>query len=346
MAKSNAAIVSKALTMYGRRLKQEDWESLLNCKSVPEAAAYLKANTVYGDVLADIQESNIHRGELEDLLRTKLTRDVARLSIYDRNVGKGVGHFLIGMQEIRMVMRNIVRVDAHRPTPAYSAAPLLRDSSRLNIYGLEQATTFAQIMEALKGSAYYKEVEPFYPADGDFKDYTGLENALYTDLYNALYDAVEHHSTPIARQQLHGMLDDYIDLENYSRILRLKSYYHVPDQKIRQCLLPFGSISKKKLLEMATADTTQQVTAIMGTTRVGKRTLRFMEDTADQLKLVVRYKDAHKNLVFSTQSGVVMLSYVYVMDTEMQALIHLIEGIRYKIPPAQIRRLLSPYHFL
>lgn len=345
MPKSNAAIVSKARAMFGKRLTAADWENLLNCSSVSEAAAYLKSNTAYRTVLADIRENDVHRGEVETLLRAKIVRDTARLGHYDMSMGKGVGRFLVGSMEIRILLRNVIRVDAHQPSSERSAAPLLAGYTHVDVRALETAETFDQLVDALEGSAYQKLLLPFRLADGDFNDYTGLETVLYTRLYSDLYDVIDHNSTPTARQELHRLVDDYVDLENYARLIRLKAYYHVSESQLRASLLPFGSIPKQKLDEMIAADTPKQVTAVMEETRVGRRTLHLPYDTPDSLESLVRYRDAHKNIFFSSESSVVMLSYVFLMETELTGLINLVEGLRYGVPKAEIQRLLRPYNF-
>ena len=69
---SSNVILAKARAMYGRCLTAQDFHNLLACHSVSEIASYLKNRTAYAGVLADINESTIHRGHLESLLRRKL----------------------------------------------------------------------------------------------------------------------------------------------------------------------------------------------------------------------------------------------------------------------------------
>ena len=76
---SSNAILSKARAMYGKRLTKENYNDLLNCQTVGEVASYLKSRTVYGKCLAGINESEVHRGQLEVALRQKLFDDYASL---------------------------------------------------------------------------------------------------------------------------------------------------------------------------------------------------------------------------------------------------------------------------
>ena len=67
--RSHNATVAKIRAMYGNRLKQADYDELVNKSSVAEIAEYLKKNTHYGKMLSSIDTVNIHRGFLEDLLK-------------------------------------------------------------------------------------------------------------------------------------------------------------------------------------------------------------------------------------------------------------------------------------
>lgn len=342
---SNTAIVSKARAMYGRRLTQSDWEALLACSSVAEAAAYLKSSTAYGSVLSGINESSIHRGELEDLLHQRLMQETLRLSRYDLGIGEHTANYLLGQIEVDQILHAAIRINSHQETDLTPPNPYLNNRTRFDQRLVDQAATFEQLLEAMQGTRYYKVLLPFRTAEGGIRDYTGLENALLTDLYAQLYKVIDKESHGAERTALHEMFDDMVDLQNYTGIIRLKSYYHVTDSQIRACLLPFGKLPKTKLEQMIAADTPAQATAVMATTRLGKRAFQLPYDLPGDLVLQVRYRECHRNIFFSSESSVVMLSYIFLMQTELNGLINLIEGLRYGVSKAEIKRLLNPYEF-
>lgn len=67
---SNKSIATKARAMYGARVTPGDYEELLKKRSVGEIAAYLRDNTHYREVLTQMDPAAIHRGQLENLLRS------------------------------------------------------------------------------------------------------------------------------------------------------------------------------------------------------------------------------------------------------------------------------------
>ncbi|MCH4239799.1 MAG: V-type ATPase subunit [Oscillospiraceae bacterium] len=341
----NTAIVGKAHAMYGRRLKPSDWEALISCSSVAEAAAYLKSNTAYHTVLSSLSERSTHRGVLEDLLHQRLMQEVLRLSRYDFDIGEHTANYLIGQIEIDRILHAVIRINSHEDAEATEPSAYLNSHTRFDQRAVDRAVTYDQLLEALQNTHYAKLMQPFRTPDGGMKDYAGLETALLTDLYTRLYQVIDHETHGKERQALHEMFDNEIDLRNYARIFRLKSYYHVTDAQVRACLLPFGTIPKDKMEQMITAVTPSLVTSVMNSTRIGKRALQMPYDLPGNLSKQIRYWQSWKNMLYSAESSVVMLSYIFLMETELSALVNLIEGLRYGVPKAEIKRLLSPYKF-
>ena len=83
-ATSSRAIGAKLHAMYGRRLTTQNFEEMLHKRSVGEIAAYLKNTARFAGCLTGVQESTIHRGQLEILLGRALFEEVGRLKGYDR----------------------------------------------------------------------------------------------------------------------------------------------------------------------------------------------------------------------------------------------------------------------
>lgn len=342
---SNTAIVSKARAMYGHRLTPSDWETLLSCSSVTEAATYLKTNTAYSSVLKNIDENSIHRGELENLLRQRLMQETLRLSRYDLGMGEHTANYLIGQMEIDQILHAAVRINSGQDVEPTPPNLYLNNHTRFDEQAVDRASTFDQLLEAVQDTHYYKLLLPFRTEKGSMKNFTQLEHTLLVDLYTQQYKFINKEARGTERTALLEMFNDMLDLQNYVDIIRLKSYYHVTDSQIRACMLPFGRLPKNKLEQMIEADTPAQATAVMATTRLGKRAFQLPYDLPGDLITQVRFWECHRNIFFSSESSVVMLSYIFLMHTELSSLVNLIEALRYGISKIEIKRLLNPYKF-
>ncbi|MDF2631731.1 MAG: hypothetical protein K0Q85_327 [Caproiciproducens sp.] len=345
-ALSSNAILSKARAMYGRCLTKENFKDLLACQSVGEVASYLKNHTAYSKTLAGINENDIHRGQLESKLKQKLFEDYASLCRYEISVGEHFSQYLIMRSEIEQILHSILLLDAGKPEEYLFAMPMyLSRHTHINLAALSQIKSYNDLLDALSHTPYRKLLEGFKPITGIPINYTGIENALYTYLYKSVFEVIDKYTRGQTAKQLRWIFNAYVDLDNYVRIVRLKNSYQVSPDFIRSSLLPFGSTNKHLLTEMIEADNEAEVTALMNKTKIGKRSLRIDHTYIDEFPNLVKYMAARHDIHFSTHPSVVMFSYTFIMQAELMDIITIVEGIRYKMAPDEIAKLLIIFNF-
>ncbi|WP_099204844.1 V0D/AC39 family V-type ATPase subunit [Scatolibacter rhodanostii] len=344
---SGAAAISKVRAMYGKRLSPKDWENLLACSTIKEAAAYLKNNTAYQDVLSKVSSETIHRHELERFLQERLVQESFKLSHYDVSGSWNASHFILANLEIDQILSAVIRVISHEDDHYFHEPNRYLDAmSRLDQRSLDKADTFAEILEAIEETPYYEILNPFSFESEKQEDYTRMERELQVYAYRRMYEYIDQNASKNAQKALRQLFDEMIDLTNYSRIFRMKKYFGTSNVEIRYRLFPFGNINKERMQEMIAAESEVQLTEIMKQTRTGKRVLKIEHQTIDELAATVRHQLCRRNILYSEESSVVMLSYIFLLQAELNGLIHVIEGVRYGMPKAEIRRLLQLYDFV
>ena len=83
-----SALAGKTRAMYGKLLKSEDYSELMQQRSVGDVAAILKYRTHYRGVLSGINECDIHRIQLENILKKSLLDDFRKLFCFSRGQEK------------------------------------------------------------------------------------------------------------------------------------------------------------------------------------------------------------------------------------------------------------------
>jgi len=345
-ALSSNAILSKARAMYGRRLTKQNYRELLACQSVGEIANYLKTRTIYSKALAGIDENSVHRGQLEAKLKQKLFEDYASLCRYEISVGEHFSRYLITHSEIEQILHSILLLEAGTPEDYLFSLPMyLTRHTHINLTALGQIRSYDDLLAALSHTPYHKLLEGFRPIEGIPLNYTGIENALHTYLYNSVFEVIDRYTRGETAKQLREIFYSYIDLVNYARIIRLKVSYNAGPDFIRSSLLPFGNVNKRILNEMIEADSADKVTEIMEQTAIGKRFLKIEHSYAGEISNRVKYITCRHDIHFSTHPSVVMISYTFIMQAELTDIITIVEGIRYKLPPEEIAKLLVVFNF-
>ena len=74
-----SGIVTKIRAMEARLLTPEQFEEIANLHTVPEVYSYLKDHSAYADVLDEIDEDRLHRGDIEKVLIQSLYRDYTKI---------------------------------------------------------------------------------------------------------------------------------------------------------------------------------------------------------------------------------------------------------------------------
>ena len=339
---SSNVVSAKARAMYGRRLNAQNYQDMLACKSVSDIARYLASNTDYDKVLAGINDREVHRGQLENRLKKKLLADSAALCRYEISIGDALASYLLQRSEVEQILNALLHLNADMTKEYFFSMPTpLAAHSHIDLVRLSGAEQFDDIIAALFHTPYQMLIEPFRPTYDNTVDFTAAENALYTYLYSQLYETIERQNSKSVKQDLKQIIDLYLDLNNFARILRFKTYFQAGPDYIRSNLLPFGSLNRQQIEKMIQARDADEVRKLLVQTRIGKKTSKIEYNFADQLAERALYGVCRRGVHFSVSASVVLLSYIFYMQIELLDIINIVEGIRYNLPPEEIKKLLA-----
>ena len=104
-------------------------------------------------------------------------------------------------------------------------------------------------------------------------------------------------------------------------------------------MFPYGTFNSKTLKKLCAAQTSAEVFEAVKDTSFGRNLSKIEYVYAGEIDKVGMFKVTKKNIHFSSFPLVVMLSYVFVMETEYSNIVSIIEGVRYKVDPSKIETL-------
>lgn len=338
---ASSAVITKARAKYGNRLTQKDYKALLKCNNVTSVVSYLKSHTKYADVLSKLNENEIHRGQLEVLLKQKVFYDFDSLCRYEMSEGSPFSEFIIRKYEIEQLVHFLRLLSCNKQQQYIFALPSYFDKhTDIDLYKLSSCKDFDSFIDTLGKGEYQEILLNFKPDKRGIIDIAGAEDALNIFSQKELYTAISKRKNKKQRENLKSLCDHVNDFCNISRILRLKRYYSMDAQTIKSHLLPYGSIKDRSLNEMCQAQDIDKVFEIMATTRVGKRMKIMSIEKEEQMSFISRHNMCRKMLYYSNDPAVVLLSYMYISEAELKNIITIIEGVRYNLSESQIESLL------
>ncbi|MBQ5563132.1 MAG: V-type ATPase subunit, partial [Clostridia bacterium] len=270
-SQSSNAILAKARAMYGKCLKDTDYQNLMDCKTVAEIAAYLKQRTNYASVMSGLNETEIHRGQLEPVLRQNIYFDVFALSRYALEDTLAFSDFIIAKMEIEQIIRCLMLVNIGKAEEYVYSMPLSLDKfSKISLKALASVRSYDDMMSAMKGTWYYQVMLGFRPKDNSKINITELEIALENKNYSKVIETMAEGKNKGDRKELRDIFSAMLDFENMSRIIRLKKYYHFTQEQIVPLLIPYGRLSKKILSDLCSAESVSEIFELSRTTYLGR----------------------------------------------------------------------------
>ena len=339
----NQALAAKAHAKFGKMLNDKNYQELLACQSVTDVAAYLKAYTHYADVFADMHDTNVHRGMLEERLRQKIFTEYASLCRYELSGKYKLFPVIVMRFEIEQILHCLRLLKSGRPEEYLFVLPAFFDQhTKIDLYELARAESFEQVLSALEHTGYKKIIEPFAPHEGKVLNYIAVETALYKYYYAYVNELIERHTAGSVRDELRQLYGIKAELSNLITIIRLKQYYNAENDYIRSFLLPYRyHISDRELEMLLNAESAEEVRKfILCNTRYGKvlgnHKPEYVEDSAGRIE----YSYSKKLFRFSSNPTVIFAAFTVLTEIEVKNLITVIEGIRYHLSINEISKML------
>ena len=336
------ALSGKTRAMYGKLLKNEDYTSLMQKKSVGEVVSYLKDNTHYRSVLSEAGEESVHRGRLENLLKHDLINDYSKLLKFANGHTKEFINLLYMKIEIEN-LKLLFRLFEAGHTDRIDGEDLrffLSGRNRGNIQKLALSRSFNEFLSGLEGSVYYDVLKPF-AQDSNAKRLFDIEMAL-----DQLYlRNVQNKYKKLLKGPNLAIMGEFAGLEsdmfNIFWIYRSKAFYRIDHEVIGSYILPpIYRLNKKTIEGLIKANSVEEYIRIMkgtfyGFLFEGRHELLFEHNYSEFMYRV--HKMRFRRHPFSISC---VTSYLRMKEFELSNIITIIEGIRYGLSEENIRKYL------
>lgn len=341
------AVSGKTRAMAGRLLKPHDYEEIMQKGSVSEVAAYLKYNTHYSAVLDDINEAEIHRGQLENILKLKYINDYKKLMRFSSGNQKAFINLLylkMEIENIKLLLR-IFEAGNADPSVLEESLPFLSRYDDLDIPKLALSKSLEEFLAGLKGTDYAEVLRPYASMNQDTRLFH-LEMAL--DLY--YFRRVQDLSSELLYGNDKQIAMEFngieIDVFNIFWIYRIKKYYSFDKELIQTYIIPSCYRIKRTVIDdLISARSMDEFRLVLGRTPYAS----FFGDEGPGA-FERRYGDFlyelhRKRFVQQPFSVACIISYLKLKEFELNNIISIIEGIRYKLAPEEIRKFITGIGF-
>lgn len=340
---STNAIVAKARSMYGARLKEEDYRALLRRQSVSEICSYLKENTHYRNILSAVNENAVHRGQLETLLHRHAFELYIKLCSFERlDEINNFYAYMITRTETAQILRCIMHLNTQTSENFITELPgFFINHASFNMLLLAKAENFDDLLAAIDHTPYYEILTQFAPEQGELIDYTRCEVALRTYFFNELLQAVKKNFSGKDRKQLEEAIRLLIDMRNIPVAYRLKVLFDEDAAHIFEKLIPQSGKVSLRLLEKAIHEKgSDAFLRMLQSSPYGQELETIENHYIEKNTHKIIYNRFKRQLRLATSAPVVLFVLIELFEIEIENITSIIEGIRYQLPAQDIEKLL------
>ena len=301
--------------------------------TVTEVAAYLKEHPGYRNVLADMDENRLHRGEIEKLLVQSLYSDYTRLYRFSGMDQKKFLELYLKRYEMNLINYCLRIVFNHyqKPFDLDHKKIFFDKYSDLSIDKLITSGNIGELVENLKGTEYYAPLKRLENAENPtLFDYDLALNLYYfTTMWKKRKKILKHKELEIFTRDAGAK----IDLLNLQWIYRAKKYYNMLPPDISTLLIPIHyRIHVDQLKDLVEAPSVDEFLKLVTRTPYLRHT-----DTQTPASIETIYKDCLYRLYLADRrsnpySIATVNTYLFLKEEELDKLTTVLECVRYGLP--------------
>ncbi|MDD2269623.1 MAG: V-type ATPase subunit [Eubacteriales bacterium] len=330
-----AAVFAKCRAKFATLLKDSDYSALANMKSVGAVAAYLMHNSDYADDLKGVNINEIKRAELEEILYANMMRSYKSLYVFTNGEMREFIGDTMRKYNIDYILHQALSLSNPKPSSEDNEIAALNIAhSEVDMLKVSAAQSLEQLGEALEGTRYHRIYKSTLH-DGKL-DHASLEVGLYNEYYNHIYNQYAEKRSGPAADSIKKLLHLTIDLINISTILRLTVSFEAKADMIIPYLLSIkGGRDRREYIMLCNMNKEEFLTYL--------RASKYHKLVPEEAKIsTAEFTDNFLNVYYrrlmnsATPSFEHPFAYLSLKELEVKNLIHVIEGIRYGIPPDRI----------
>jgi V/A-type H+-transporting ATPase subunit C len=337
-----SGLATKIRAMQSHILTDEDYNTMVHMGTVKEVALYLKKCPAYSDALRNLDENNIHRGQIEKKLIFSMYKDYSKIYKFSHGTDRGFLNTYFIYFEIEIIKVLLRMLLDSRPVEydLLDFEAFFMEHSKINIKKLSKANNLAEFVECLKDTPYYNILSLL--SNGDNITLFDIEMRLDMYYFSQTWKLREKYLDKESKEALTVSIGTEIDLLNIFWIYRAKTYYSVDKEIIYSYLIPVRyKLKTEQIKQIVEAKGQDELDAEIKKTAYAKVIMDF--DPGDPEKSFYRIlgklqSQASRNHPMSLAS---VKQFMYCKRVEIANITKVVEGIRYGLEPARIKDYLN-----
>ena len=335
------AAATKVKAMYAKRLTPEDFASIAAKRSVPDVVDYLKAHPGWRGAF-DGTFDETRRGPLEAGLRRYLLSEYMRILHYIGRQDRFIIYDRVLRTDMEQIMLFLRHAQAGRAVDYKVDLPaLFLRQSRIDYGLLSRATTYIDMLGAVKNTRFHGSLSRLPADESGFPDYMSVEMIMRNHYYRELMDMVEKRYRGRVYKLLREAVGAQADMINLTIITRVRKFFPEQLDAVIPMLLPVRyKLSPAFVNRLYTAKTDEAAEALLRSSPYGKAFTSQQITHIEEYYYQFLYDFNRKILKQGIPTIYTPAAYLGLRDVELKNLIATIECVRYGVRPELARLLI------
>ena len=333
------ALLALSRAFYGKRLTNEDFDALLHCHSVNEAAQYLSLHTPYADAINESGVSAFTARFLEELVGKHRFATFESLCRYEMAIGDAFYRYFIMRDEVDQIERaTLLLLGGNTEIYLQRVNSFLDKHLSIDLFALGRADSLEEIAVSLDSTVYGKLYRSCLAAPK--VDYFTFEQTFESWFSLQVQKLCRKCFSGAERKALLDLIARVLDCRLIERVWRAKRFYPASpelysDLTSNEPMLTLFSERERKALA-ACEDVSHIIQIIQKS--VYRGWLDGGGDKSVEYQLERRlFEECRRLIRFSSHPCVVMFCYLQLSAVETKNLLRVIEGVKFQVPPQVIK---------
>ena len=340
MKNASNAVLALSRALYGKRLSADDYTAILHCRTVGEAAQYLRLKTPYGEEITQSGMTSFTARGLEELVSKHRFRAFESLCRYEMAIGDAFYRYFILRDEIDQIERaTLMLLGGNREIYLQRVNSFLDKHLSIDLFAIGRANSLEEINASLQNTAYGDLYSSCLRAPK--VDYLTFEQSFEAYFAKQVRDLCGKCFSGGEKKELLLLLCRTQDLSLITRVYRAKRFY--PDSAdlcadLTHPDYPLTLFSDRERSKLAAAASEHDVFKVLQTSAYRGWIDPSNEGTVEKQLQQKLFRLCAKQIRYSPYPSVVMFCYLQLSRMETNNLVRLIEGIKFAVAPQVIEQ--------
>lgn len=340
-----SGLITKIRAMQSYMLTHKNYDDMVHMSSVKEIALYLKDCKSYSNALSDINENDIHRGQIEKKLMYSMYKDYEKIYKFTNGNDRSFldAYFIYFEVEILKTLLRMVFDSRQIEYDLKDFERFFMEHSAIDINTLSKSNNLDEFIECLRGTDYYNILSSLY----NVGTVTLFDIEMQLDLYyfTQTWKLKDKYLKGRNRETVTYTFGSRIDMLNILWIYRAKVNYSINKDTIFAYIIPIRyKLKKQQIKNMVEAKGIDEFLEAIKSTTYASFLLNLSKESAEDTYNNILSKLHVKSKMQYSMSIAPVRYFMYCKKQEISNITRIIEGIRYSLKPEEIMKYIDIYN--